>query len=174
MTTLWQTSLPDVAGWQALNLACLTEERIERVVSRLPDDTFLLDTISAKLNRVFASVHMSEPVSSTPAIPPGRAWSSNERERAPRHVRPRHRWGQSRPTFAAERTQNHSASHRGTRLRRLSILRTRTMTAATPLIQAICRNTCETNSMCWPPAWTMVKMMLRFQVWTIHSKKQYA
>ena len=27
------TSLPDVAGWQALNLAGLTEDRIERVVS---------------------------------------------------------------------------------------------------------------------------------------------
>ena len=80
------TSLPDVAGWEALNLAGLTEDRIERVVSRLPDDTFPLDTISAELNRVFASVHMSEPVSSTPAIPPGRAWSSNERERAPRTV----------------------------------------------------------------------------------------
>ena len=38
------TSLPDVAGWQALNLAGLTEDRIERVVSRLPDDTFPLDS----------------------------------------------------------------------------------------------------------------------------------
>ena len=67
------TSLPDVAGWQALNMAGLTEDRNECVVSRLPDDTFPLDTISAELNRVFASVHMGEPVSSTPAIPPGRA-----------------------------------------------------------------------------------------------------
>ena len=92
-----------VAGWQALNLAGLTEDRIERVVSRLPDDTFPLDTISVELNRVFASVHKSEPVSSTPAIPPGRAWSSNERERVSRPVRPLHRWGQSRSTFAAER-----------------------------------------------------------------------
>ena len=41
------TSLPDVAGWQALNLAGLTEDRIECVVSWLPDDTFPLDTISA-------------------------------------------------------------------------------------------------------------------------------
>ena len=104
------TALPDVAGWQALNLAGLTEDRIQRVVSRLPDDTFPLDTISVELNRVFASVHMSELVSSTPAIPPGRAWSSNERDRAPRTVRPHHRLGQSRPTYAAERTQNHSAS----------------------------------------------------------------
>ena len=93
-----------------MKLAGLTEDRIERVVSQLPDDTFSLDTISAELNHVFASVHMSEPVSSTPAIPPGRAWSSNERERAPRIVRPHHRWRQSRPTFAAQRTQNHSAS----------------------------------------------------------------
>ena len=75
-----------------------------------PDDTLPLDTISAELNRVFASVHMSESVSSTPAIPPGRACSSNERERVPRSLRPHHRWGPSRPTFAAERTQNHSAS----------------------------------------------------------------
>ena len=102
------TSLPDVAGWQALNLAGLTEDRIDRVVSRLPDDTFPLDAISVELNRVFASVHKSEPVSSTPAVPPGRAWSSNERERVSRNPRPHHRWGQSRPTFAAERTQNHS------------------------------------------------------------------
>ena len=104
------TALQDVAGWQVLNLAGLTEDRIERLVSRLPDDTFPLDTTSAELNRVFASVHMSEPVSSTPAILPGRAWSSNERERIPRTVRPHHRWGQSRPTFAAETTRNPSAS----------------------------------------------------------------
>ena len=77
------TSLPDVAGWQALNLAGLMEDRVERVVSRLPDETFPLDTISAELNCVCASVHMSEPVSSDPANPPGRAKSSNERERVP-------------------------------------------------------------------------------------------
>ena len=93
-----------------MNLAGLTEDRIERVVSRLPDDTFPLDTISAELNCVVASVHVSEPVSSTPAIPPGRAWSSNERERVSRNPRPHHRWGQSRPTFVGERTQNHSPS----------------------------------------------------------------
>ena len=81
------TALPDVAGWQASNLAGLTEDRVERVVSWLPDDTCPLDTISAELNRVFASVPMSEPVSSTTAIRPGRAWSSNERERVPRPVR---------------------------------------------------------------------------------------
>ena len=63
------TSLPDVAGWQALNLAGLTEDRIERVVSRLPDDTFPLDAISVEINRVLASVHMSEHVSSTPCDP---------------------------------------------------------------------------------------------------------
>ena len=85
------TSLPDVAAWQALNLAGVTEDRIERVVSRLPDDTFPLDAISVELNRVFASVHMSEHVSSTPAIPPGRSWSSNERENVSRNPRPHHR-----------------------------------------------------------------------------------
>ena len=79
-------AVPDVAGWQALNLAGLTKDRIKRVVSRLPDGTFP-DTISAELNRVFASVHMSEPVSSAP----GRAWRSNERERVPRSVRTHHR-----------------------------------------------------------------------------------
>ena len=89
------TSLPDVAGWQALNLAGLTEDRIERVVSRLPDDTFPLDTISAELHRVFASVHMSEPVSYSPAIPPFASSSS---------------LGTVQTPFAAERTQNHSAS----------------------------------------------------------------
>ena len=72
--------------------------------------TFPLDAISVELNRVFSSVHMSEHVSSIPAIPPGRAWSSNERERVPRTPRPHHRWGQSRPTCAAERTPNQSAS----------------------------------------------------------------
>ena len=79
-------ALPCVAGWQALNLAGLTENRIKRVVSRLPDGTFP-DTISGELNRVFASVHMSESVSSAP----GRAWRSNERERVPRSVRTHHR-----------------------------------------------------------------------------------
>ena len=53
---------------------------------------------------------MSEHMSSTPAIPPGRAWSSNERERVSRNPRPHHRWGKSRPTFATEKTQSHSAS----------------------------------------------------------------
>ena len=86
------TALPDVAGWQALNLGGLTEDSIERLVSRLPDDTFPLDKISAELNRAFSSVHINEPVSSTPAVPPGRAWSSNERERVPRSVRLHHRW----------------------------------------------------------------------------------
>ena len=61
-------------------------------MSRLASDTFPLDKISAELNRVFASVHMNEPVSSTLAVPPGRAWSSNERERVPRSVRLHHRW----------------------------------------------------------------------------------
>ena len=65
------TALPDVAGRQGLNLAVLTEERIERVVSRLPDDTFPLDKFSAELDRVFASVHMSEPVSWTLLVVPG-------------------------------------------------------------------------------------------------------
>ena len=56
-------------------LAGLTEDRVERVVSRLLDDTFPLDKISAELYRVFASVHMNEPVSSTPLQPP---WSCLE------------------------------------------------------------------------------------------------
>ena len=93
-----------------LGSTLLLLHRIERVAFRLPDDTFPLDAISVELSRVFASVHMSEHVSSTLAIPPGRAWSSNERERVSRNPRPHHRWGQSRPTFAAERTQKQSAS----------------------------------------------------------------
>ena len=104
------TALPDVAGWQALNLLGLTEDRIERVVSQLPDDIFPMDKISAELNRVFPTAHMNEPESSTPAIPPGRAWSSNARERVPRSVRPHHRWGQSRSTVAAERTRDQSGA----------------------------------------------------------------
>ena len=54
------TSLPDVAGRKALNLAGLTEDRIEHVVSRLPDDTFPLDAISVELNCVFASFRAHE------------------------------------------------------------------------------------------------------------------
>ena len=77
------SSLLDVAGWQVLNLAGPTEDRIERFVSRLLDETFPLD-----------------------AILPGRAWSSNERERVPRNPRPPHRWGQSRPTIAVENTKS--------------------------------------------------------------------
>ena len=94
---------------------------------------------------------MSENVSSTPAIPPGRAWSSNERERVPRNPRPHHRWGQSRPTFAAERTQNQSAS-----------------SAQWDTFEEVMDpGDMEMNLRCWLPAWTMVKTMLRFQVWTI-------
>ena len=53
--------------------------------------TFQLDKILAELN-------------------PACAWSSNERERVPRSVRPHHRWVKSRPTFAAERAQNKSGA----------------------------------------------------------------
>ena len=53
---------------------------------------------------------MSETCVLNPAIPSSRAWSSNERERVQSNLRPHHRWGLSTPTFAAERTQNHSAS----------------------------------------------------------------
>ena len=164
-----------VTGWQALNLAGLTEDRSERVVSRLPDDTFPLDAISAELNCAFASVHMSQPVSSTPAIRAGRAWgptNGNEfhdlcvlviaGDSPDPHLR------QKEPQI----TLHHP--HGWTRLRRLSIPRKRTMTAATPLIQATCKNTYEMNSRYWPPAWTMAKMMPRFQVWTIHGWKQHA
>ena len=166
------TSLPDVAGWQAWNLAGLTEDRIERVVSQLPGDTFPLDTISAELNRVFASVHMSERVSSTPAIPPGAQTNENELHEtrvliiAGDSPDPLLRQKEHRTTLLRP--------HSGTRLRRLSILRTRTMTAATPLIRAICKNMCEMISRYWPLACTMVKMIHRFQVWTIHCWKQHA
>ena len=73
------TALPDVAGWQALNLAGLTEERIERVVSRLPDDTFPLDTISAELNRVFASRTVAK---TTPPFVKGRVRLLKQRHRS--------------------------------------------------------------------------------------------
>ena len=33
--------LPDIAGWQALNLAGLSEDRLERVVMKLPDDSYV-------------------------------------------------------------------------------------------------------------------------------------
>ena len=69
-----------------MNLAGLTEDRVERV-----GVTFQLDKISAELN-------------------PDCAWSSNERERVLRPVRPHHRWVKSRPTFAAERAQNQSGA----------------------------------------------------------------
>ena len=156
------TSLPDVAGWQALNLAGLTEDRIERVVSRLPDDTFPLDAISVELNRVFASVHMSEHVSSTLRsllVVPGAQTSENESH----EIRVLIIVGDSPNPQLRQREHKITLlrPHSGTLLRRLSTLRTRTRTAVTPLIRAICRNTCEMNSRCWPPAWTMVKTMLR-------------
>ena len=56
--------------------------------------------------------------------------------------------------------------HSGTLLRRLSTLRTSTTMVVTPLIQAVCKNTCEMNLRCWLPAWTKVTTMLRFQVGT--------
>ena len=121
------TSLPDIAGWQALNLAGLTEDRIERVVSGLPD---------AERACLFNSRDSS----------PGGAWSSNERERerVQRNARPHHRWDSPDPHL---RQKEHKITllrpHSGTRVRKLSILRTRTMTAATQLIRAICWNTCQ-------------------------------
>ena len=144
------TALPDVAGRQGLNLAVLTEDRIERVVSRLPDDTFPLDKFSAELDRVFASVHMSEPVSWTPAIPPGRAWNSNERNvlfylrgRIIAGDNPDRLLQQKGPDINPELLRPHS----GTRLKSLKTRKERTMTAAvTPLIRATCKNTCETSS----------------------------
>ena len=33
------TLLPDIAGLQALNLAGLSEDRLERIVTKLPDDS---------------------------------------------------------------------------------------------------------------------------------------
>ena len=69
-----------------MNLAGPTEDRVERV-----GVTFQLDKTLAELN-------------------PDCAWSSNERERVPRPVRPHHRWVKSRPTFAAERAQNKSGA----------------------------------------------------------------
>ena len=169
------TSLPDVSGWQALNLAGLMEDRTERVVSRLPDDTFPLDAISVEHNRVFASVHMSEQVSSTPAIPPGRAWSSNERERVSRNPRPHHRWGQSRPTFVAERTQNQSASSAQWDTFEEGVDTEDEDNDGTDTIdpddlQEYVRDEFEVLA----PAWTIVKTMPRIQVWTIHSWKQHA
>ena len=104
------TALPDVAGWQALNLAGLTEDRIERVVSRLPEDTFPLDEISAELYRVFASVHMNEPVSSTLQsllVVPGEPMNGNEFLDLCVLIIA---GGNPDPPFAAERGQNQSGT----------------------------------------------------------------
>ena len=159
------TSLPDVADWQALNLAGLTEDRIERVVSRLPDDTFPLDAISVGLNRVFASVHMSEHVSSIPAIPPRRAWSSNGRERVSRNPRPHHRWGQSRPTFATERTQNHSASSaQWDTFEEVVDTEDEDNDGSDTIDPGDLQEHVRDELEVLPPAWTTVKRMLRFQV----------
>ena len=152
------TSLPDVAGWQALNLAGLTEDRIERVVSGLPD---------AERACLFNSRDSS----------PGRAWSSNERERerVQRNARPHHRWGQSRPTSAAERTQNHSASSaQWDTCEEVVDTEDEDNDGSDTIDPGHLLEYVPDNSRCWPPAWTMVKMMLRFQVWTIHSWKQDA
>ena len=124
-------SLQDVAGWQALNLAGLTDDRIERVVSQLPDDSFPLDAISVELNRVFASVHMSEHVSSTPAIPqplrfllvvPGAQTSEN----VSHEIRVLIIAGDSPDPHLRQREHkiNLPCPHSGTLLRRLSTLRT--------------------------------------------------
>ena len=156
-------ALPYVAGWQALNLAGLTEDRIKRVVSRLPDGTFSLDTISAELNRVFASVQMSEPVSSAP----GRAWRSNERERVPRSVRTHsplgsvqsHVFRQEEPKIRLEPLR----SHNGTRLRKFTDTEEEDNDCSDTIDPATCKNMCETR----PRAWTLAEMMWQLQVWTI-------
>ena len=97
------------------------------------------------------------------------AWSSNERERVSRKLRPHHRWGQSRPTFATERTLNHSASSAQWDTFE-EIVDTEdednddSDTIDPGDLQEYVRDELEVLA----PAWTMVKMM---QVWTIHSWK---
>ena len=54
------TLLPDIAGWQALNLTGLSEDRLERVATKLPDDSYPLAAIQEELNRVHATIHISE------------------------------------------------------------------------------------------------------------------
>ena len=65
-------ALGDIAGWQALSLAGLSEDCLERVVSKLPNDSYPLDQIQAELNRVYATIHLSERTGSGPAIAAGR------------------------------------------------------------------------------------------------------
>ena len=98
-----QALLPDIAGWQALNMAGLNEDRLERIVSKLPDDSYPLDRIQEELNRVYATIHISERASSAPAIAPGRSWTSTDRggSRPPAHAwRPQ---GRFRSTNVAAR-----------------------------------------------------------------------
>ena len=104
-------------------LAGLTEDRIERVVSRLLDDTFPLDAISVELNLVFASVHMSEHVSATPAllVVPGAQTSEN----VSHEIRVLIIAGDSPDPHLRQREDkiNLLRPHSGTLLRRLSTLR---------------------------------------------------
>ena len=72
------TLLPDIAGWQAPNLAGLSEDALERVVTELPDDSCPLAAIQEELNRVYATIHISERSGSGPARAPGRSWTSCE------------------------------------------------------------------------------------------------
>jgi hypothetical protein len=52
--------LPDVAGWQFLHKAGLTEERRERVLAKLPDEHFPLKEIRAIVVRLFPTIHHRE------------------------------------------------------------------------------------------------------------------
>ena len=70
--------LPDIAGWQALNLAGLSEDSLECVVSKLPDYSYPLDSIIMERNCVYATIHIGERSGSGPAIQPNRSSTSGD------------------------------------------------------------------------------------------------
>ena len=97
---------------------------------------------------------MNERVSSTSAISPGRAWSSDERERVPRSVRPHHCWGQwdtFEEVFDLEQEDKDGSGD----------------TIDPGDLQEYVRDELEVLATCMdnrPPAWTMARTMPRFQV----------
>ena len=103
-------------------------------------------------------------MSSTLAIPPGRAWSSNERERVSRNPRPHHRWDSPDPHLRQERTQNHSASSaQWDTIEEVVDTEDEDNDGSDTIdpgdLQEYVRDELEVLA---TPAWTMVKMMPRF------------
>jgi len=51
---------PDLAGWWFVHMLGLTEERCERILSALPDESYSLPTLKKAALRLFADLHTAE------------------------------------------------------------------------------------------------------------------